>query len=381
MPDGFALGDKAAPQLDADGTPQTRSSVLTDEGSFYDHFPGTSLGVDWTSVVGAGGSIAVADSILSIISGTTANSETYVEQEIDYLPLNAVVRLSISQRIANQDIYLELYHGTDCFMRMHFYGTNNTKVSCENQTHEGTGGNEGIDTPLTILDSLVTSNLNEYSLSPQRGKVVFGCGTSIDDRKDLVVRYRALIHLYDPLILRIRIKNGAVAPASSTTVSVDTVSVHNVNRVDVQNAFVYDALAAQLVGYDGTFNRRVGTDSAGNLKVITTVAEANDRSVYVSGTGLASTELNTDTVIPNGEKWQIVGLFFGINKSAATGSYSRVQFDGTEFARIDSNDGATRSIAINKILTGDGVKILRLVRYNTSVGTAIVTVGLAVVKL
>jgi len=145
---------------------------------------------------------------------------------------------------------------------------------------------------------------------------------------------------------------------------------------------IVDGLTATVNGL--TNLSKLQFDGNNNLKIATAVNATQDRSVYVSGTGAASTELNTDTVIPNGESWFVSAMFFGINKASATGSYAKLVWDpaGTplEFGRIDSNDGATRSIQLQKTLTGNGTKVLRLIRYNTSVASAIVTAGVAIIK-
>jgi hypothetical protein len=74
-------------------------------------FAGTSLNPDrWETVqLGAGHTISVANGELIIATGTTVNSETIIRsKEIFTLPLRSLFGWLISQKIANQEFYLEL---------------------------------------------------------------------------------------------------------------------------------------------------------------------------------------------------------------------------------------------------------------------------------
>ena len=103
----LALGEKAPLRLDAAGNLITRSTVLTDEGSFYEPFAGTSLSSNWGTLIGTGSTIAVADSKCTIVTGITAGIETAIFRVTDYPPLTLFFVISISQRIVNQDIFYQ----------------------------------------------------------------------------------------------------------------------------------------------------------------------------------------------------------------------------------------------------------------------------------
>jgi hypothetical protein len=102
------VGDKATLLVDTAGNLVCRSAVLTDEGSLYEPFSGTSLDPIWVQKIGTGGSISVADSECVISSGTTAGETTGISKQIDFSPLDLSVTFSISQRIANHTFMLDL---------------------------------------------------------------------------------------------------------------------------------------------------------------------------------------------------------------------------------------------------------------------------------
>ena len=73
-------------------------------------FAGASLPSDWTiTQLGSGQTVSVASSILTIASGTTASASTTLRC-VRPIRIKTYVRfiVSLSQRIANQNFYLEL---------------------------------------------------------------------------------------------------------------------------------------------------------------------------------------------------------------------------------------------------------------------------------
>ena len=68
----LAEGTTEQLRIDVAGSLKTRGPILTDEGSYYDPFAGAAISADWTTLVGTGASITVANSICTIAAGTTA---------------------------------------------------------------------------------------------------------------------------------------------------------------------------------------------------------------------------------------------------------------------------------------------------------------------
>lgn len=89
-----------------------RSHVISESivNMFQDSFPGSAVSsTKWASSTGTGTTISVASGSMTITSGTTANSVAYVLSKTMFqLPVRLSVAISASQRIANNDFYIEL---------------------------------------------------------------------------------------------------------------------------------------------------------------------------------------------------------------------------------------------------------------------------------
>jgi hypothetical protein len=238
-------------KINADGLIENRSAVLSDEGSFYDTFKGTVLDSGWTEVLGAGASSSVANSRYILNSGTTANAETYIVREIDYSPLRLVGKLAISQRIVNQDIYFELSDSMNPtndveFIRFHFTGTSNNLIRCETQSSLDTNGNEGLSEDFTIE---TTTNYLTYIITIAEGRVTFQIQDIAGVYSTLTIKMKEIPDLYTHLHLRVRIKNGSVAPASSTSLTIEYVRILNYNDVSIVNIAERPIAVDQIVNY------------------------------------------------------------------------------------------------------------------------------------
>ena len=244
-------GDTFPLKTNADGLQETRSAVLTDEGSLYDTFKGTVLDSEWTQVLGTGASASVANSRYILNSGTTANSESYLCREVDYSPLRITGKIAISQRITNQDIYFGLADGMNPandieFARFHFTGTTGTLTRCETQSSLDTNGNEGLSEDFTIE---TTTNYLEYTIIMASGRVIFQIRDSSGTISILTTRMKELPDIYSILHLRLRIKNGAIAPTSSTSVTMDVVKIFNYNDVSIVNLSERPISVDQVANY------------------------------------------------------------------------------------------------------------------------------------
>jgi hypothetical protein len=331
-------GDTSPLLLDGSGNLQTRALILTDEGSISEPFAGTSLPAGWTSVVGTGGSVSVANSILTIASGTTANSETYVTFPIDYLPIRIDLIAQVSQRIANQDIYIGVSDTVNPatetqYARLRFNGTNNLAVLCETAAHTGTGGQESDASVLNNSSALYQS----YNISLLQELVSFEAGLTRIEREVLQADETQIPSPYTPLFIRFRIKNGAVAPASSTALKIDTVRVLNMNRVDIAQKDTQDSAVVSIVGYDtySQVNRRVNVDTAGRLLI----SQENPASqlmtfryeavVNFAGALVGQWWEAIEYIVPAGYKYNITNVMFSSLDTKMTGRLSKYIRGGT----------------------------------------------------
>lgn len=254
---------------DPDGSLQIRGGVLTDEGAKFDHFNGDALSDDWTTVIGTGGSVAVSGSQVTLSSGTTANALTQIALELDYLPLRLDIWAMISQRIANQDIWIGVTNDPDPsneteYAYYQFNGTNPLKVYCVS------ANNDVVEGDTDLLDSPVSSaDFASWTMSILTETLDFAVGVRNLDKETMVLHENGIPGPYTGLFLVIRIKNRSSAPASSTDIVVDYVRTLNVNRIDISQKFQQDGAFTQIAGYDSIAgkSRKVGTDSQGRLFV------------------------------------------------------------------------------------------------------------------
>lgn len=279
--DFLLAGETYPPISNADGIQEVRSAILTDEGSFYDSFPGTTLAPAWTVVQGAGTSYSVSNSQLILNSGTTANSEIVVSLELDYIPVKLYIDANISQRIANQEICFGLCDSPDSslvtqYARWYFRGTTDTVAICETQSHTGTGGKQ---TTNVVVNSTAVSQ--DFLVSLTEDRASFSKGTNNPFSMEIVAAHMdELPNPYTPLYVRFRIKNGAIAPASNTQFIIDLVKVTNYNMLEVGNTGSGQSIATQLLGFDGTIDRPIVVDTQGRL--ITTTPNINGDTITLN---------------------------------------------------------------------------------------------------
>lgn len=108
-------GEDQPVTVDVLGQRICRAATYTDEGGFFEAFPGAALDPAWTAVPGAG-SIVVAGSNLTIGSGLLANDKVYVARSADFLPLRLDLFLTLTARGAAStglDFFVGLYDTMD----------------------------------------------------------------------------------------------------------------------------------------------------------------------------------------------------------------------------------------------------------------------------
>jgi hypothetical protein len=183
-------------------------------------------------VVGAGTTVAISGGYATITAGTTATSIAEIERDVDILPLVKETEIRISQRIANQDIYLGFYDEsatTKYWAWFQFTGVNTDVVICET-AFSRSGAPTATDketTTVAIPLGLYTTAFNKYRIEVTVDSVRFLInGVVVAIHKKIVMRP------VDILTSTLRCVNGTT-PASSTTIDLNYDYVNNFNKVSV----------------------------------------------------------------------------------------------------------------------------------------------------
>jgi hypothetical protein len=196
----------------------------------YD-FTGTALPTEWNILEqGSGQTVSVANSILTIAAGTTAGAQTIIRCT-QRIRVKAYVRfiMQLSQRIANQNIYLELTNeaGTT-FARYDFNGTTATSAQCQT-------GNQGTNNAATAATVPTTANYATFDIYADTNDVVFSSvAANSNALKGGVVSFdRNILDPNEDYFVQIRVLNGGTAPASNTNINVDAVVIQDLTGVKV----------------------------------------------------------------------------------------------------------------------------------------------------
>lgn len=194
-------------------------------------FIGDTLPQDWGIVAqGAGQTVTIANSMLSIAAGLEIGAQTVIRCS-QKIRIKTYVRFiaRLSQRIANQSFILELSNAAGTtFARYDLNGTSATTAQCQT-------GNNGSTNALTNATVATTANFVTLDLYADTNDVVFSSVASNSNAaKAGVVSFDRFIPDPDEdYFVQIRVVNGATAPASNTTLDVDCVVIQDLTGVKV----------------------------------------------------------------------------------------------------------------------------------------------------
>jgi len=212
--------------------------------SNYTGTGGTSAGsrAYFRPTTGSGGSISVASGQLTIASGGTSAAITGVERVIDNSPLIFRSRVSISQRVANQQIRMGLKDPSATvkyFSRFVASGTTNTVIDCVTARNPTTtpSGSETQTTTVTLPRGVTTAVLNDYRIE----QLVEVCRFFINGVL-VASHFNVLPQQYDELEAHIEVENTGAA--SNTNIVVDYIVVKNHNKQEVAILSEADSIVA-----------------------------------------------------------------------------------------------------------------------------------------
>ena len=274
-------------------------NISSMQRKFRDDFPGSALDAgNWQTVqTGSGHTVAVSGSVLSIATGTTINTETIIRSMLTYtIPFRVMYIFMLSQRIANQEFYLEITNAAGTMLAQWLLDGITATSGRHNSVNAGTAGTAASVTIATTASYAVA----EIELFPDEVYFHSRGADSSAVRTLSAVRSRLVPDPNELYYIQIRARNLATAPASSTTLFVDAVTVQDIAELTAEitagrGAMVgSQAIAVQAVG--GT----IGTVSTvSTVTTATTLTTGNIQSIQTqftdSTTALAASAAFTGT--------------------------------------------------------------------------------------
>jgi len=222
---------------DAESTWTQIESVVSDtEIALASAYTGAASGTGNRALVqpftGSGGTLTVGSGVLTLGGGTTTSAITGVKRLTDYAPLIFRSRLSISQRIANQEIHIGLEENapvTRWFARFLADGTTDTTIKCESGRNptDAPSASETETVTVTLPNGATTAALLDYRIELLTETVRFYVQGVL-----LAENTRVMPSQFDEMTSHVEIRNGT-APASNTNVVVDFMTGKNHNKLEI----------------------------------------------------------------------------------------------------------------------------------------------------
>ena len=244
-------------------------------------------------VVGSGGSVSVASGQCTIASGTTNNATTGILRKLDYLPIIFRAAVSVSQRIANQDILVTMQEDAATprwFARIRMTGTTNTQIILETGRNP-TGAPSASETEqvtVTLPDGLTTASVLEYTIELLAESCKFYVNNkAVREAKPILLAElsKVIPVQYDIVACGVLVVNGTGA-ASSTNVVADYITGQNHNNIKISafsNTETFVAAPAPISEFTGSLT---------NLGTILTVdcSQFRQLSFSVQGTNAGTVQ-------------------------------------------------------------------------------------------
>lgn len=268
-------------------------------------------------VTQAGGGFSVASGQLTMTSGTTSGGGIIIGRIMDYGPLVFRARLSISQRVANNETrigFAEPVTVTQPRWTARFIadGTVNTTIKCESSRNPTTAPSaaETETTVITIPNGGNTSQQLDYRIEQLTEAVRFYVSGVLVAEHSKVMPAQS-----DVMVAAVRSFNPA-APASSTTVVVDFMTVKNHNKLEIGVMSETERIvAAQPPMQEYTYN--VAGVIAINT-VLTQIDCSQIRSLYIQCVSMGTTGVVTPEWSNNGTNWVTATLISETGASSTT---------------------------------------------------------------
>lgn len=194
-------------------------------------FNGNALSADWVrQQTGAGHTVNVGSSNLAIATGTTPNTETIITGTVPFtIPFRVLFTFAISQRVANQEFYLEVVDASGNHRAsIIFDGTSSStaKLNC---------ANNGNSTGSISLTNFSTGGygIAELEVSSDEINLYARSVNSSSGRSTNITLTRQIPDPNLEYFLRIRAKN-LVPPPTTTTFTLDAILVQDLEEITAE---------------------------------------------------------------------------------------------------------------------------------------------------
>jgi hypothetical protein len=301
---GVTLGDQYMPTIPDTGTSITqlltdpdrnlkvRGNVLTDEGQFRDDFLGVALDPDlWTSSTTGNSSIGVANSFVTIDSGSNTGNVAYITAEGDYGPISIRTQFSMSSRQANKNFIVGFADDPTAptiAAYFRFHGTDNTVVDCVTQSAANAANTQ--TTANVKIPNGTSATSNDYYVEVQPDQVTFIInGVAVAQHK---------LHIPGPYdVLNVVAKMTATGPGTAVSVPIDYIYLINQDSLQINNSFDGDPIPVRVrTGIVQTYSSAiVGLNVANNPTDIFTITGSASKTVRIHNVTVTATQ-TTSTI-------------------------------------------------------------------------------------
>ena len=331
--------------------------VCSMQRKFRDSFPGSSLNADyWESLVGAGAAISVSGGTLIMGSGTTANAESWVlSKEMFTIPFRLSFGLSLSQRIIDQSFYVELVSvdpitGVPDGLHKCAWMFDGTSATQAKYVVQNSGVTELVSAASTIP---TTASGSFFELEPFADEAWFH-GGALDSTSARSNSYRRHQQIPDPNALyklRMRWKNGAIAPASNTNAVIQYVALQDYAELTAEitagrgQSVAGQALGVQIAG--GTSALSNAINSAIGVDTVCGVFGNLSSTLLAAGTTYTSSVMSTFSATYN--QMNVSHLRIDVSHAAGTTGFGRLlieTYDTTSTTTPISGQRVTYSVPV-----------------------------------
>lgn len=195
----------------------------------------------WVRSIGSGASISVTGSNITLATGTTNGATTYITRVGDAMPLQMRVRASVSQRIANQSIYVGFRDNVaspEAICGVTFDGTTNTTIKFTSQSSSAASD----QTQVTVTLPFGLTTASEFAF-----EIDLGPSAATLSIEGLIVA-SVTEHLpgpYTNMLPVLEVKNTGI-PASSTNLVADFAGTNSYDLSQVTNISASETVPVQV---------------------------------------------------------------------------------------------------------------------------------------